>query len=320
MNYLDINICSQKNKIFKSKRKSEITIKELVIKRQEKIRNHTQKVDLSLIKHLETFANKEISVKSINADFCFAFAKYLTSKAKVKISSATTYIQKLHAVLQEAVYLGYIKSNPMPPINRLLPKQILPQRPNLSVKEVEALNDSECPHLITKLAFLFSCYTGLRLSDIETLKWNNIQKHNGIYMLVKIQVKTNSEVCIPLCKQAIQILRQVQDKNISTDENIFPMYSRTTICSDLRQWVTNAGIDKHITFHISRITFVTLSISAGMNMYVISKLCGHKDIKTTQIYARMIDSTYINAITMFENIFKHKKTKQKSIQKVELLL
>ena len=115
-------------------------------------------------------------------------------------------------------------------------------------------------------------------------------------------------------------MRQVQDKNISTDENIFPMYSRTTICSDLRQWVTNAGIDKHITFHISRITFVTLSISAGMNMYVISKLCGHKDIKTTQIYARMIDSTYINAITMFENIFKHKKTKQKSIQKVELLL
>ena len=208
----------------------------------------------------------------------------------------------------------------MPPINRLLPKQILPQRPNLSVKEVEALNDSECPHLITKLAFLFSCYTGLRLSDIETLKWNNIQKHNGIYMLVKIQVKTNSEVCIPLCKQAIQILRQVQDKNISTDENIFPMYSRTTIYSDLRQWVTNAGIDKHITFHISRITFVTLSISAGMNIYVVSKLCGHKDIKTTQIYARMIDSTYINAITMFENIFKHKKTKQKSIQKVELLL
>ena len=55
-------------------------------------------------------------------------------------------------------------------------------------------------------------------------------------------------------------------------------------------------------------------------MYVISKLCGHKDIKTTQIYARMIDSTYIDAVTMFEKIFKQNKTKQKSIQKVELLL
>ena len=91
------------------------------------------------------------------------------------------------------------------------------------------------------------------------------------------------------------------------------MYSRTTIYSDLRQWVTNAGIDKHITFHISRITFVTLSISAGMNMYVISKLCGHKDIKTTQVYARMIDGTYIDAVTMLENIFKQNKTKQKTI-------
>ena len=98
------------------------------------------------------------------------------------------------------------------------------------------------------------------------------------------------------------------------------MYSRTTIYSDLRQWTANAGIDKHITFHTSRITFVTLSISAGMNMYVISKLCGHKDIKTTQVYARMIDSTYVNAISMFEKIFKQNKSKQKSIQKVELLL
>lgn len=288
MNYIDTSIYSQRDKIFNSKRKTEITIKELVVKRQEKIRNHTQKVDLSLLKHLKTFANNDVCVKSVDADFCYAFANYLTNKADVKISSATTYMQKLHAVLQDAVYSGYIKSNPMPPINRLLPKQILPQRPNLSVKEVEALNNSECPHLITKLAFLFSCYTGLRLSDIETLSWNDIHRQNGIYMLTKIQVKTNNEVSIPLCKQAVQILRQVQNNNLSTDENIFPMYSRTTIYSGLRQWAVNAEIDKHITFHISRITFVTLSISAGINMYVISKLCGHKDIKITQIYARMI--------------------------------
>ena len=208
----------------------------------------------------------------------------------------------------------------MPPISRLLPKYTSPQRSNLSVEEVETLNNSECPHLITKLAFLFSCYTGLRLSDIETLRWNNINKRNGVYMLTKIQVKTNSEVYIPLCKQAVQILQQVQNNKLSNDENIFPMYSRTTIYSDLRQWGTNAGITKHITFHISRITFVTLSISAGMNMYVISKLCGHKDIKTTQVYARMIDRTYIDAMTMFENIFKYKKLKQKTSQKVELLL
>ena len=320
MNYLDINICSQKNKIFKSKRKREITIKELVVKRQEKIRNHTQKVDLSLLKHLETFSNNDIEVKSINADFCYAFAKYLRNKTNVKISSATTYLHKLHAILQDAVYMNYISNNPMPPINRLLPKYIHKERESLNVEEIHRLETAQCPHLITKLAFLFSCYTGLRLSDIETLSWNDIHKQNGIYMLIKIQVKTNSEVCIPLSKQAIDILKHVKSNNLSKANKVFPMYSRTTIYSDLRQWTANAGIDKHITFHTSRITFVTLSISAGMNMYVISKLCGHKDIKTTQVYARMIDSTYVNAISMFEKIFKQNKSKQKSIQKVELLL
>ncbi len=308
MNHLDANIYNQKNKIFKSKRRNEITIKELVIKRQEKIRNNTKTVDLSLLKHLMTFSNDDVRVKFVDADFCYAFAKYLTNKADVKTSSATTYMQKLHAVLQDAVYAGYIKSNPMPPINRLLPKHISPQRASLTVEEVENLNNAECPHSITKLAFLFSCYTGLRLSDIETLNWSDIHKLNGIYMLAKIQVKTNTEVHIPLCRQAVQILKQVQDKRLSNNENIFPMYSRTTTYFDLRQWAANAGITKHITFHISRITFVTLSISAGMNMYVISKLCGHKDIKTTQVYARMVDRTYIYAIAMFENIFKHEKT------------
>ena len=320
MNYIDTSIYSKRNKIFNSKRKTEMTIKELVVKRQEKIRNHTQMVDLSLLKHLKAFANNDVCVKSVDADFCYAFAKYLTNKANVKISSATTYIQKLHAVLQDAVYSGYIKSNPMPPINRLLPKNISPLRANLSVEEMLALNNAECPHLITKLAFLFSCYTGLRLSDIETLKWNDIYKQNEVYMLTKIQVKTNSEVQIPLCKQALQILKQIQDKKLSNNENVFPMYSRTTTYSDLRQWATNAGIDKHITFHVSRITFVTISISAGMNMYVISKLCGHRDIRTTQIYARMIDRTYIDAINMLENVFAHRNVKRKKDIKCSLLL
>ena len=318
MKYLDyqtVEINTSKSK------RNDILIMELIDNRQKKIRARTHDVDMSLYKHLENFAKKRIGIKSIDADFCYDFANYLLNKANVKTSSATTYMQKLHAVLQDAVYAGYIKNNPMPPINRLIPKRISPQRVNLDVDEIKNLTDAECPHLITKLAFLFSCYTGLRLSDVETLKWNDINKRNGVYMLSKIQVKTNTEVHIPLCRQALQILKQLHANNMTKEENVFHMYSRTTTYSDLKQWASNAGIDKHITFHISRITFVTLSISAGMNMYVISKLCGHKDIKTTQIYARMVDRTYIDAMNMFENIFIHKnKIKQKTIPKVELLL
>lgn len=304
----------------RSRLKKDISIKEIIDKRQEKICRHTQIIDLTLVKHLNDFSKGNTFIQSIDVNFCHAFANYLITQAELQISSATTYLHKLHAILQDAVYMNYIPSNPMPPINRLLPKYIPKERECLNVKEIHRLETAQCPHLITKLAFLFSCYTGLRLSDIETLCWNNIHKQHGIYILSKIQVKTNSQVRVPLSKQALEILKQVKNNNLSKTDKVFSMYSRTTIYSDLRQWAANAGIDKHITFHISRITFVTLSISAGINMYVISKLCGHKDIKTTQIYARMIDSTYIDAVTMFEKIFKQNKTKQKSIQKVELLL
>lgn len=303
-----------------NRKRSAITVKDIIACRQNKIRKHTEMVDLSLLKHLEAFADKEVNIKIIDTDFCRGFADYLVCKATIKPSSATTYMQKLHTLLQDAVSMGFIKTNPMPPIAKLLPKHTSTQRSNLDIKDIEKLTSAHCPHLTTKLAFLFSCYTGLRLSDIETLKWDNIHRYNGIQMLTKIQVKTNSEVNIPLGKQALHILQQVKTMQLSDGGNIFPLYSRTTVYADLRQWAANAGIDKHITFHTSRITFVTLSISAGINMYVISKLCGHKDIKTTLTYARMIDDTYLCAITMFERIFKTYKKKQKSVQSVELLI
>lgn len=300
--------------------KKSISIKELIDKRQEKINKHTQTIDLTLLKHLKEFSEENILVQSVDANFCHKFANYLVIQAKLQISSATTYLHKLHAILQDAVYMNYISNNPMPPINRLIPKYIPKERECLNVEEIHRLETAQCPHLITKLAFLFSCYTGLRLSDIETLCWNNIYKQHGIYILSKIQVKTNSQVRVPLSKQALEILKQVKNNNLSKTDKVFSMYSRTTIYSDLREWARNAEINKHITFHISRITFVTLSISAGINMFVISKLCGHKDVKTTQVYVRIIDRTYIDAISMFEKIFRRNKSKQKTKQKVELLL
>ena len=107
---------------------------------------------------------------------------------------------------------------------------------------------------------------------------------------------------------------------VNETDLIFPMYSRTTIYSDLKEWAKKAKIDKHITFHVSRISFVTISISAGISLYVISKLCGHKNIKTTQIYARILDSTYIDAINNFENMFEKPFKKRKKHPKSVLLL
>lgn len=301
-------------------KRTQISVQKLVQLRQTKIKNHTQDVDLSLLKHLKAFAGKEVNTSNIDTDFCYRFAQYLTNEVNIKVSSAKTYLQKLNAILQEAVSMNYMAYNPMPQINKLVPKTPGKEKDYLTVEEVKRLEKAECPHIITKLAFLFSCFTGLRLSDIETLKWSNIQKHNNMYMLIKTQVKTGNEVRVPLCKQALEILAKVQDKKLSKGENIFAMYSRTTTTHDLRTWAKSAGINKHITFHVSRVSFATLSISAGVNIYVVSKLCGHSNVKTTQIYARMIDRTYIAAIELLNNIFKAKPKNIKNVQNINFLL
>ena len=301
-------------------KRTQISIHKLVQLRQEKIKNHTQDVDLSLLKHLKTFAGKEVNTSNIDADFCYRFAQYLTIKANIKASSAKTYLQKLNAILHEAVSMNYMTYNPMPQISKLVPKTLSKEKDYLPVEEVKRLEKAECPHLITKLAFLFSCFTGLRLSDIETLKWSNIHKSNNLYMLIKTQVKTGSEIRIPLNKQAIEILKILQLKKIANSENVFTMYSRTTTAADLKAWVQRAKINKHITFHVSRVSFVTISISAGINIYVVSKLCGHSNVKTTQIYARMTDRTYIDAIILLDNIFKTKQRNTKNVQNFNLLL
>lgn len=284
-----------------------ISVQELVLLRRGKIRTHTQKVDHSLLKHLKDFRGENVNIRDVDAEFCNEFARYLTITAGLKSSSIRTYFHKLHAVLQEAVEYGYISHNPMPPINRLIPRSVNREKDYLTAAEVGRLMRADCPHTATKLAFLFSCHTGLRLSDIETLRWDNINFSFKPYMLTKIQVKTNTEVRIPLSKQAVDILRREKQKAIDGSQKVFLLPSRTTIYSDLIQWAKNARIKKHLTFHVSRVTFVTLSLSAGISIYVISKLCGHRNMETTQIYARMIDSAYVDAITRLENLFKDKK-------------
>ena len=312
--------CRFETKPRNARKHNQISIQELVQLRQTKIKNHTQDVDLSLLKHLKAFAGKEVNTSNIDADFCYRFAQYLTNKAGIKPTSAKTYLQKLNAILQEATEMNCMAYNPMPKISKLIPKTPSKEKDYLNVEEVKRLEKAECPHLITKLAFLFSCYTGLRLSDIETLKWSNIQKHNNMYMLIKTQVKTGNEVRVPLCKQALEILAKVQDKKLSKGENIFAMYSRTTTAHDLRTWAKSAGINKHITFHVSRVSFATISIEAGINIYVVSKLCGHANVKTTQIYARMIDPIYRKTITLLNNVYNSKRQNNKNIPNYNLLL
>lgn len=265
-------------------------ISTLIATREKWHRKKTKGVNHALLQQLLDFYGDTLCVMDITEEFCFKFSKYLLDR--VSQNSTRTYLHKLHAVLEYAVSKCIIQHNPMPPIRKLIPGINTPQRTHLSNQELIMLESVPCRHSETKRAFLFACQTGLRLSDIETLQWKDIVDIGGMPTIKKIQVKTGKEVRVPINSKALQLLGP-----IGQEGPVFDMMSRSVIASDLNQWAEDAGIGKHLTFHVSRHTFATLSIAAGVDIYVVSKLCGHSTVKTTEIYAHMIDKTLQQGVT-----------------------
>lgn len=288
-----------------------IKISKLIAAREVRHRKKTRGVNHALMQQMETFSAEALNIQDITEDFCLRFASFLLER--VSVNSTRTYLNKLHAVLEYAVSNHYLPRNPMPPIRNLLPRFISPQRTHLSHTELTALENTPCVHGETKRAFLFACQTGLRLSDIESLRWSDILDVDGTPTIIKTQVKTGKEVRVPLNAIALHLIDMTEREGL-----VFRLMSRSVIASDLRQWAADAGIAKRLTFHVSRHTFATLSIAAGVDIYVVSKLCGHTTVKTTEIYAHMIDKTLLRGVnllskTLMEYEWENTKRRKNSV-------
>lgn len=279
-----------------------ITITYLINQHIESLRPNTRKGYITLQNHLLDFAEGDTLVTDITPAFCQSFAQYLLTL--MKPNSADTHLQKLHSLLQQCVLHGLLHRNPIRSVAALLPYYVVPERCFLLQEELHQLESTPCPHESTRLAFLFACHTGLRISDIETLRWCDIRQMGDRFLIVKIQVKTRHEVRIPLDHYATRILAEVRRQEGYDDKRpIFRLYSRTLVAQDLRLWGRAAGIKKHITFHVSRHTFATLMASSQCDIFVVSELCGHTSIRTTQIYARLIDQSRFQAIDRLDALF-----------------
>ncbi len=160
---------------------------------------------------------------------------------------------------------------------------------------------ADCANTEVKKAFIFSCFAGLRLGDVRALTWNKVfLASDGKTKFVRtIMEKTNKLVNVPLSKEALNCLNEKEDPN----EPIFTLPGTPTVCHDIRKWMQNADIKKHISFHTSRHTFGTLAILAGCDILTVSKLLGHKSVKTTQIYASVAMQMRADAVKRVEKVF-----------------
>ncbi len=239
------------------------------------------------LKHIIRFQGKKLTFENITEDWLEKFSKFLLKE--VSQNSARTYLQKISTALNQAVKLKIISHNPYHHISP--PKKEEIEMVFLEKAEIKKLIETDFYNDEVKNAFLFGCYTGLRFSDIQSLKWDNI-KNNRLHITQK---KTKSLAVVPMNINAQQILDLQSLK--SNNQNVFNLFeANSSVNRTLRKLIQKADIKKNVSFHSSRHTFATLLISSGANIYTVSKLLGHKDIKSTLVYAKVIDEEKENAV------------------------
>lgn len=267
-----------------------------------------------VIEYLNHIGKPNLSVKEVDKEFCkgfIAFLKTCTCKTKdgVKTLSQTTqrlFINRFGSAMAMAVREGIIDSNPF----ALLDKKDKPQKRNaekefLTIEEIQKAIDTPCRYEIVKKAFLFCCFTGLRYSDMKCLKWSEIRTApDGVSQYIDhIQVKTKDRVTIPVSEET---RRWIPERIEGIDTIFYELkITQETARVVLTEWMKDAGIAKHITFHCSRHTAATLLLTLGASIYVVSKILGHKSVKMTEVYAKIVDKSKIETVNLVNGMFNN---------------
>ena len=166
----------------------------------------------------------------------------------------------------------------------------------LTLDELKRLAATPCHIGVLKRASLFSCLTGLRISDVLNLKWEDfeIAPDQGYCIRIRTQ-KTQTEAILPISCEAIELCGE------RSTGTVFRGLTRSMINYPLKKWIAEAGITKPITFHCFRHTYATLQIASGTDIYTVSKMLTHKNVTTTQIYADLVSAKKretVNRITL----------------------
>ncbi|HUZ59855.1 MAG TPA: site-specific integrase [Hanamia sp.] len=244
--------------------------------------------------YLKKFTNGKLKFSDLNETFCNDFKEFLlstptnkSSKIKLSQNSVVSYFNKFKAAIRQAYKDGYLHTDLNGKIDGV--KQAETRRNFLTIDELNILVKTDCPIPVLKQAALFSALTGLRFVDIQKMVWGEIEfiKGNGYFLKFK-QQKTDGVEMLPISEQAFQLLGERKEPSVKVFEGL--KYS-AWLNQQLTKWLYKAGITKEITFHCFRHTYATLQLSMGTDIYTVSKMLGHRDLKTTQVYAKIISQT-----------------------------
>lgn len=209
-----------------------------------------------------------------------------------------TYYATLGTLFNNAIREHLITTNPLRDLMaHEKPKKPDTEREYLTMDEIKKLKVTPCGNQQVKDAFLFACFTGLRIGDIEDMTWDMIRETSTGQEVATRQNKTRKYVYVPLTENALEYLPKRH-----RGAKVWVLCCRNEINKNIQRWVAKAGIKKHISFHCSRHTYATLLLTYGADLYTVSKLLGHSDVGVTQIYAKVIDQKKIEAVNLIPKL------------------
>lgn len=264
----------------------------------------------------EYYNVSDISLKEVNHMFLHNFEIYLMTSCNCKENTTAKFLQRFRTIIIMAKNNGWIQIDPFTNFKIKFKKT---DRGYLTQQEIDIIMRkkfaSERLERVRDI-FIFSCYTGLAYIDVKNLRQANIRTSfdDGLWVMGKRE-KTGVNYNVPL----LDVPKQIIDKYSDTlpDNKVLPIMSNQKMNEYLKEIGTVCGIDKNLSYHLARHTFATLTLTKGVSIESVSKMLGHTNIKTTQIYARITDVKVSNDMASFAEKMEKKKIKfQSNLDKV----
>ena len=242
--------------------------------------------------YLIDFTKGELKFRDLNEQWCNSFKEFLlnsksrkSEKKNLATNSAVSYFNKIKAAMKQAFKDGILQTDVNSKVKPIKAQETV--RQHLTLEELNRLVQTPCNYPLMKKAALFSALTGLRFSDIQKLKWSEVERIEGQGVFITFhQKKTKGMEVLPISDQALRLMGDERNDSELVFEGLtYSAYNN----KHLFQWIGAAGISKDITFHCFRHTYAVLQLQKGTSIYTVSKMLGHKDLKTTQLYANIVD-------------------------------
>ncbi|MCY1720426.1 site-specific integrase [Prolixibacteraceae bacterium Z1-6] len=256
---------------------------------------------------VEKYGKTDLEMDKLDINFIRRFEIFLRTKYKNGDNTAMKYLKQLKKVVHYAIDMGYLDKDPFRSYSTPFSEV---NRGYLTADELIKIEEKK--FRITRLdqvrdVFVFVCYTGLSYSDLKQLKAGSISKGiNGKNWIIYEREKTGVRASIPLLPPAQAILDKYKDDPVCIADGILlPVKSNQKLNSYLSEIAELCEIDKHITMHLGRHTFATtVTLTNGVPIETVQKMLGHKNLSTTQIYSKVVDTKISEDMSKVEDRLK----------------